>query len=198
MVCRALGMLSKPIRYHCTPRYQLLNLALFPSYVSGLLAIDLPSRDPSKSPWFGRGTGSRGSRTMGDGGVAGSGWLRGEVYCMTAGGCGGGPAVMGLDAYIMFHVAYCRRNSSCVSAAGAILMYDGPATSVGDTGVLVLILVKSSDRSDIFTPDSVCSLQTFAISSDIVTPFGLCCRSGVSGGSEGDGADDGDYFCSEA
>ena len=111
---------------------------------------------------------------------------------MTAGGCGGGPAVMGLDAYIMFHVAYCCRNSSCVCAAGAVLMYDGPATGVGDTGVLVLILAKSSNRSDIFTPDSVASLQTFTISSDIVTPFGSCRRSGVFGGSEGDGVDGGD------
>ena len=126
---------------------------------------------------------------MGDGGVAGNGRLRGEVYCITAGGCGGGPAMMGLDAYIMFHVAYCHRNSSCVCAAGAVLMYDGPATGVGETGVWVLILAKSSDRSDIFTPDSVCSLHTFAISSDIVTPFGSCRRSGVFGDSEGDGAD---------
>ena len=129
---------------------------------------------------------------IGDGGVAGNGQLRGEVYGMVAGGCGGGPAVIGLDAYIMFHVAYCRRNSSCICAAGAVLMYDGPATGVGDMGVLVLSLVKSSDRSDIFTPDSVCSLQTFAISSDIVTPFGSCRRSGVFGGSEGDGAGGGD------
>ena len=188
IVCRALGMLSKPIRYHCTPWYQFLNLALSPSNVSGLLAIDLPSHDPSKSPWFGR-MGSRGSHTIGDGGVAGNGWLRGEVYCIAAGGCGGGPAVIGLDAYIMFHVAYCHRNSSCVCAAGAVLMYDGPATGVGDMGVWVLILAKSSDRSDIFTPDSALSLQTFAISSDIVTPFSTCCRCGVSGGTEGDGAD---------
>ena len=113
--------------------------------------------------------------------MAGNGRLRGEVYCITVGGCGGGPAMMGLDAYIMFHVAYCRRNSSCVCAAGAILMYDGPATGVGDTGVRVLILAKSSDRSDIFTPDSVCSLQTFAISSDIEIPFGSCRRNGVFG-----------------
>ena len=116
---------------------------------------------------------------------------------MTVGGCGGGPAVMGLDAYIMFHVAYCRRNSSCVCAAGAVLMYDGPATGVGDTGVLVLILAKSSDRSDIFTLDSSLLLQTSAMSSDIVTPFGSCRRSGAFGGNEGDGADGGDYFCSE-
>ena len=82
---------------------------------------------------------------------------------MTAGGCGGGPAVMGLVAYSMFHVAYCRKNSSCDCAAGAVLMYDGPATGVGDAGVRVRILVKSSERSDMFTPESVCSLQTFAM-----------------------------------
>ena len=181
-------MLSKPIRYHCTPRYQFLNLALLPLNISGLLAIDLPSRDPSKSPWFWR-TGSRRSRTIGDGGVAGNGRLCGEVYGIAAGGCRGGPAVMGLDAYIMFHVVYCRRNSSCICAAGAVLMNDGPTTSVGDTGVLVLILAKLSNRSDIFTPDSALSLQTFAISSDIVTPFGLCCRCGVFGDTEGDGTD---------
>ena len=129
---------------------------------------------------------------MGEGGVAGNGRLRGEVYCITAGGCGGGPAVMGLDAYIMFHVAYCRRNSSCVCAAGAVLMYDGPATGVGDTGVRVLILAKSSDRSDIFTPDSSLVLQTFAISSDIEIPFGSGCRSGVSGDTGEGGVDGGD------
>ena len=76
-------------------------------------------------------------------------------------------------------------------------MYDGPATGVGDTGVRVLSLAKSSDRSDIFTPDSSLFLQTFAISSDIVIPFGSCHRSGAFGGIGGDGADDGDYFCSE-
>ena len=124
---------------------------------------------------------------MGDGGVAGNGRLRGEVYCITAGGCGGGPAVIGLDAYIMFHVAYRRRNSSCVCAAGAVLVYDGSAIGAGDMGVLVRILAKSSDRLDIFTPDSACSLQTSAISNDIVAPFGSGCRSEVSGDTEGGG-----------
>ena len=68
----------------------------------------------------------------------------------------------------------------------------GTGCGVGDKGVRVLMAVKSSDRSDIFMPLFSDSLQTFAISSDTVAPFGACCRSGVFGGTKGGGADDRD------
>lgn len=46
-------------------------------------------------------------------------------------------------------------------------MLDGLATSVGDKGVVVCILAKSSNRSDIFTLLLVGSLHTSAISSNV-------------------------------
>ena len=60
-------------------------------------------------------------------------------------------------------------------------------TGIGDKGVVVCMLVKSSDRSDIFTPLFIESLQTFIISSDIETLFSWCCRSGAFDDSGGDG-----------
>ena len=68
---------------------------------------------------------------------------------------------------------------------------------VGDKGVCVLMVAKSSDRLDIFTPLLVESLQTFTISSGIETPFGSCCRSRAFGDSRGDGVDDRGYFCNK-
>ena len=61
---------------------------------------------------------------------------------------------------------------------------------VGDKGVRILMAAKSSDRSDIFMPLFLDSLQMFAISSSIETLFSLCCRSRVFGDTEGDGLDD--------
>ena len=45
-------------------------------------------------------------QTTGLGGL-GRGQLCGDVKALVAGGCGGGPAVIGFTAYRMFQVAYC-------------------------------------------------------------------------------------------
>ena len=68
---------------------------------------------------------------------------------------------------------------------------------VGDKGVRVLMVAKSSNRSDIFMPLLVESLQMFTISSGIETPCSSCCKSRAFGDSGGDGVDDRGYFCNE-